>query len=205
MNSPIYELAVAALNSNLVGSVIGGSLALVGAWLGVRWQSGVSARGLAAALLAEIEAQMALDPNGVGEAFVRGLLEDIRQTGEILDGELLEQMLDHRIEAYAPVYAGSVTNLGHLPRLLASRIAHHYAAQEGLLHSARTLVKTRDVLDDEQRQPIAYGLLLQYDSWVGRRAELVAELAAFVAPRSLLERLIGLESRSTFEIRKPPA
>ncbi len=164
--------------ASLFGAVIGGLFALAGGWFALKWQSEREARGVAAALLAELSvAQRMLEQTNVAE-FYQQMLDQWKSTGEILDRQAIIDMFDSQPQDVLPVYYSMAGKLGLLPHELASTVVEYYA---GIVALPRTIVRFlgKRELSPEVVKQLAHSIEFQYNKTTAMRSKLIVELTAY--------------------------
>jgi hypothetical protein len=171
----LSDMAVA-----LVSALLGGGLALTGGWLAIRWQTRQNARALAFSVLAELATALEIDPAGNADRFYRHVLEAVKSTGEVVHAKALVGSLDQDPFHVAPVYYGSVANIGLLPPDLGKAVMVVYSRMQGLRVSAIRGLGGQFDFEPDQLKAVAYAIEQQYDLMLAERASLISALRSYL-------------------------
>lgn len=159
---------------------MGGAFALLGSWFALKLQTQKEARGVAAAIVAELSvAQRLLERDGVLD-FYKQMLDDWKTTGEVADRQILIDMFDNQPQDVLPVYFSMAGNLGLLPPQLSSAVVEYHALVIGLTRTVVRFLGRRD-LDRSAVQALARSVEGQFDDVNSMRKSLIADLNAYVS------------------------
>lgn len=167
------------LLASLIGALVGGAFALCGVWFALKWQAEREARGIAAALLAELRVAQALMEAG-GAAFYLQMLEAWKTTGVVTNRQAIVDMLDNEPQDTLPVYYSMVGKLGLLPQGTAAEIVEYHA---GIIALGRMVVRFlgKQEFDPPMVKELAKAIETQFNKSAELRITLIKELAAFAS------------------------
>jgi hypothetical protein len=161
MSQTVQACAV-VLDSNLVSTIVGAGAALLGGWLTVRWSHHQSRRSVAASLLAEIESQRFLDPDGKVDEFTLSLLDHLARDGHVPHGDFLAHRMREDLEFSGLVYQSSLGSLGFLPNGVARDLIAYWTKRRALISAGVALMSSDHPLMPEEKRAPAMSLQMGY-------------------------------------------
>lgn len=164
--------------ASFAGALIGGAIAILGGWLAVEWQARREARGVAAALSAELTvAQRMLEEGHVAELY-QALLDQMKATGQVVDRQLLIDLFDRPPQDALPVYYSMAGRLGLLPGRIGSDVVEYHSLVIGLQSTIVRFLGKREGISKQTVKGLAASVETQWNKSKALRTNLITELDA---------------------------
>jgi hypothetical protein len=150
----------------------------VGGWYSISWQKQHEAKGVAAALCAELSVAQQMQEGHVTELY-RALLDGWKQTGTVIDRQFLVDLFEFEPQDTLPVYYSMSGKLGLLPNDIASELVEYHALIVGM---ARTIVRflgKRADLAPQTVKGIGNSVEAQWNRATELRSTLITKLKSY--------------------------
>jgi hypothetical protein len=167
----------------LTGAIIGGLIAVYGGFLAQDRMNNNQTRGIARALLIELQHSISPKEYENSTNFFVSILDDFIKTGEIKDDSILGKILDQSHAERYPIYHANAQSVGLLPEDVCASVVRLHSLSNALVTGGQILLKSD--LSPDQVRAAAKSLKDQYYELLDQRSEAISALELHVSGLAL--------------------